>query len=1018
MLIGTLSLCLWIFGYAHHLNVAGSIVIKTNTALGLLLGGVSLALLSRTRARAASTGFAVLLAVLIFILGALTITEHTLGWNFQIDELFARESPGAPATVSPNRMGPLSAICFALLGLALLTIAAGRRGIAPLFGVAIGVMMLIPGVGYPLGILPFYSLPDVTGIAWPTVLAFLVLGAGLVAVYPESGPMALLLRRDQGGRLLRAVLLPTLLGPLSVAVLNQAGQSVGWYSASAGLGLVVIALTVIMTVMLFRHAKSISEADQEQRRAAAALRESDARFRRMADDAPVMVWVADRDGRYTFLSKSWLEFAGRSLMKALGQSWLESIHPEDEPAARLAFAEAQATQLAFRLEHRMRRADDAYCWVLNTVAPRFDVNGKTVGFVGSSLDISSLKQSENDRALLASIVQFSDDAMITKTFDGTVTSWNRGAERLFGYTAEEAIGRSILLLIPPERRQEEEHIVERLRAGEHIEHFETVRVCKDGRKLDISLTISPMRDAHGRLIGASKVARDITLRKRIEAALRESEQMFRTLADNMSQLAWMADGVGSVFWYNKRWFDYTGTTLEQMHGWGWMSIQHPDHLDRVVASIKHSWDTGAPWEDTFPIRGHNGEYRWFLSRAVPIRDEQGRIVRWFGTNTDITERREFEAALTVAKEAAESADRAKDHFLAVLSHELRTPLTPVQMAISSLEADATLPATVQADISMMRRNVEHEIQLIDDLLDLNRIRFGKLKLCQQPIHINELVEHLCADCRSTLSDKRLSVTTALDPSIGLMMADHTRTKQVLWNVIRNAIKFTPDGGTVEVQSIKAGDRTRIVVRDNGVGIAPSDLERIFGAFEQSHHKEYGGLGLGLAISKSLVELHGGTINAKSDGLGCGTTITIELPANEVVANEAAAALPNETLRKSKHLRLLVVEDHVDTARLLKRLLEMSGYSVRTAVSMAEAIAFSASDSFDVIISDVGLPDGSGYELMRQLRRRGVVRGIAMSGYGMDEDVRLSHDAGFAEHLVKPIDVDELEQALRRVTSAD
>lgn len=1013
-LIGVLAAASWFLGYSTRLNASGAIVVKTNTALALFAGGTSMLLLAAPSASRAARGTAGILAACVLLLGLLTVSEHAVGWDLGIDELFAREAPNAPATVTPNRMGPLASTSFTLFGLGALALAAGMRRIVPMIGLAICVLMLMPAVGYVLRIFPFFSVPELTGIAWPTVIALGALGLALVAAELDGGPMALLLRNDEGGRLIRALLPPALLAPITVAALCVAGERAGLYSAVVGIGLFVIAMTLILTGTVFRYAARASRADHEQRRASGALRESEARFREMANDAPLMIWIADPNGNCTFLSNSWLKFAGQSSEAALGRSWLETVHPEDQAAARHAFAEAQSAQRPFRIEHRFRRSDGSECWVLNTVEPRFDTQRHFVGFVGSVVDISDRREAEEARALLAAIAQFSSDAMITKSLQGVITSWNQGAAQIFGYTAKEAIGQSIMLLVPSERRAEEEHILERLRAGERIEHFETVRVAKDGRLLDISLTVSPILDASGRISGASAVARDITARKRIEAALRDREEMFRTLADNISQLAWMADSSGQVFWYNQRWFDYTGMSTSEMRDGGWRKVHHPEHLERVVERMQRSWATGELWEDTFPIRGQNGEYRWFLSRAVPIRDERGRVVRWFGTNTDISERREIEAALTRARDAAEAAGRAKDQFLAVLSHELRTPLTPVQMAITALDADATLPAALRADLSMIRRNVELEIRLIDDLLDLSRIRFGKVKLRPRPLDLNELVGQACDDCRSAMREKRIHLAADLDPAIGLLSADPARLKQILWNVLRNATKFTPEGGSIEVSTARVGDTARIVVRDNGAGIAPDHLPRIFGAFEQPRGDELGGLGLGLAITRSLVELHGGKIVAESPGVDRGSSFTIELPAAAISADEFGATAADGVAEKPLGLKLLVVEDHADTVRLLKRLLEISGYSVRTATTVAEALAAAENAPFDVLVSDVGLPDGSGYDLMRQLLPRRSVRGIAMSGYGMDEDIRRSHDAGFAEHLVKPIDITQLEQALRRV----
>lgn len=251
-------------------------------------------------------------------------------------------------------------------------------------------------------------------------------------------------------------------------------------------------------------------------------------------------------------------------------------------------------------------------------------------------------RSDVDSALLAAIVNSSNDAIIGKSTKGVVRSWNKAATRVFGYQPEEMIGNSIRILIPADRQNEEDDILARITRGEQITNFETIRLRKDGTPINVSITISPIHGPDGKVVGASKIARDITEQVTMREKLRASQERFRTLADNISHFAWMADKDGYIFWYNKRWHDYTGQTLEQSKGWGWRDVHHPDHLDRVVARLQHSWDTGEPWEDTFPLRGADGGYRWFLSRAVPIRDENGEIALWFGSNTDVTEQRERE----------------------------------------------------------------------------------------------------------------------------------------------------------------------------------------------------------------------------------------------------------------------------------------------------------------------------------------------------------------------------------------
>jgi CheY-like chemotaxis protein/two-component sensor histidine kinase len=375
-------------------------------------------------------------------------------------------------------------------------------------------------------------------------------------------------------------------------------------------------------------------------------------------------------------------------------------------------------------------------------------------------------------------------------------------------------------------------------------------------------------------------------------------------------------------------------------------------------------------------------------------------------------------ALREAKEQADAANRSKDHFLAVLSHELRTPLTPVLMAVASLEHDPELRPDVREDLAMMRRNIELETKLIDDLLDLNRITSGKLPLEIEEVALNEIVQRVSGICQPQVREKGIQLDYDLGDDVGLIFADPARLQQVLWNVLRNAIKFTPEGGRIVVTTARLDPaRCEIRVRDSGIGIPPEVLPRIFDAFEQgpdSINRQFGGLGLGLAICKALVDLHGGFIRAESTGPGHGATFTIILPTQGSAPSVRRLAPESGVSMSQARPRLLLVEDHPDTAQTLARLLRRSGFAVTVAGDVASALTTAEREPFDVLLSDLGLPDGSGNDLIRRLRESREVRGIAMSGFGMDEDLRRSREAGFAEHLIKPLDLGRLEAAIRRV----
>jgi two-component system CheB/CheR fusion protein len=383
-----------------------------------------------------------------------------------------------------------------------------------------------------------------------------------------------------------------------------------------------------------------------------------------------------------------------------------------------------------------------------------------------------------------------------------------------------------------------------------------------------------------------------------------------------------------------------------------------------------------------------------------------------------------------ARAEAEAASLAKDRFLAALSHELRTPLTPVLALASSLAEDESIPAGPRRRIDVIRRNVELEARLIDDLLDLTRIARGKLDLRLEVVDLRKVIEHTIEiSCEREVAAGRLRVVTELAPEDHRLWADPSRLTQVLWNLLSNAVKFTPNGGTVTVRSCPGADRLALQVADTGIGIDPEAMPHIFAAFEQGRARgprRSGGLGLGLAIGRAIAEMHGGTLTAASDGPGRGATFTLDLPrGRELPAlREATLAIENPE-SKVHNLRILLVEDHADTAEAMASLLSLFGHRVTTAGSVAQALAAVAATAataengaFDLVISDLGLPDGSGLDLMRELSARQGLRGIALSGYGMEEDVRQSLEAGFERHLTKPVSLPQLQAVLREIAGVE
>ncbi|HSF39235.1 MAG TPA: ATP-binding protein [Thermoanaerobaculia bacterium] len=425
----------------------------------------------------------------------------------------------------------------------------------------------------------------------------------------------------------------------------------------------------------------------------------------------------------------------------------------------------------------------------------------------------------------------------------------------------------------------------------------------------------------------------------------------------------------------------------------------------------------------------DGRIFHLLVTAAPLFDEEGKTRGCIGAHFDITERKEAEEKLRQAKEAAEAANQAKDRFLATLSHELRTPLTPVLAVVSSLERDERLDALVREELAMIRRNVELEARLIDDLLDLTRITRGKIELHSEVIDLRQVLDHALQTCCSPeLAARCPRIVTDLAEGDHRVWGDASRLTQVLWNLLSNAVKFTPAEGTITVRSRREPGEGAgwlgIEIRDDGIGIEPDVLPRLFEGFEQGERsitRQFGGLGLGLAISKAIAEMHGGSLTAASEGRGRGATFTLRLPDRGDLAVKEAdrAAEAGGTDNAARPLHLLLVEDHADTAEAMADLLRLLGHRVDVAGTVAAALAIagrSAADPFDLVVSDLGLPDGTGHDLMRELTRLHGLQGIALSGYGMEEDVRKSREAGFARHLTKPVNLQALESAIRQAAA--
>lgn len=496
---------------------------------------------------------------------------------------------------------------------------------------------------------------------------------------------------------------------------------------------------------------------------------------------------------------------------------------------------------------------------------------------GHILEILRLQDSQ---LRLAAIVESSDDAILSKDLNGAVQTWNAGAETLFGYRAQEIIGQPITLLLPPDRPTEEDEIMHQLRAGKRVDHRETVRKAKDGRLIDVLVTISPLKDQAGRIIGASKIARDITQRKRAEDALRESENRFRTMADAIPQLAWVAKADGWIYWYNQRWYQYTGTTPDQMEGWGWQSVHDPAELPKVLERWRASIATGEPFDMVFPLRGADGAFRPFLTRITPLKDAHGRVLQWFGTNTDIAERKQYEDLLRRTAEELARSNHELEQFAYVASHDLQEPLRQVRSFVGLLKERfaGKLEGKTARYFEFVYEGAERMSNLVSDLLAYSHVgareQKGEMVSCQRAL------DSALANLRASIEETGARITHDELPTL---RADRTRLTQVFQNLVGNAIKFRRDGLTPQIHiGCRRDDGNWVfAIRDNGIGIEPEQHDRVFVIFQRLHGREkYPGTGIGLAICKKIIEQHGGRIWLESMP-GEGSTFYFTLPEDRV-----------------------------------------------------------------------------------------------------------------------------------------
>ena len=679
--------------------------------------------------------------------------------------------------------------------------------------------------------------------------------------------------------------------------------------------------------------------------------------------------------------------------------------------------------------------------------------------------------------LLAAIVQSSEDAIISKSLDGIITTWNRSAERIFGYTEAEAVGQSIRIIIPPDRQDEETAILNRLKRGERIEHFETVRCRKDGSCLPISLTVSPLRDDKGTIVGASKIVRDITERKVAEEMAEREHGRTAFLAQMAARLSKSLDSTETLK-------EIAALAVPAIADWSAIDMLEDDgriarlsvaHIDankiEIANEVRRRYDdSSAPHsvpgvirsatpamiqditDDMIVTSAHGDEERIRMVRSLGLRSylcvpfiTGGRAVGALTLATAESGRRYTEDDLRFAEDVAsraalaienarsyeqlQRANRVKDDFLATLSHELRTPLNAILGYARIARGGMISGAKLTRALETIERNSTMLTQMVEDILDVSRIVSGKIRLDVQAVDLPLVIRQAVETVTPAADAKRIRIQTVVDPKVDAISGDPDRLGQIVWNLLSNAVKFTPKGGRIHVQLARIASSVEITVSDDGIGIEQDFLPHLFERFRQAESgmaRQHAGLGLGLAIARNLVEMHGGTIAASSDGPGTGATFRVRLPVMIVHPDAKSrqgvhpgheSGRPMDSMPDLHGIHVLAIDDEPDAVGLLAEILQSAGATVTTFTSGTAALDALPTTKPDVVVADLGMPMMDGLEFIRRLRRSKhkalrEVPAAALTAYARSEDRAKTLQGGFEMHLAKPIDPVELASAVK------
>lgn len=750
----------------------------------------------------------------------------------------------------------------------------------------------------------------------------------------------------------------------------------------------------------------------------------------LLDAAPVGIGFADLNGKILLSSSANRQLWGQHPMSPNVEAYAEwrawwadgscrqgqPVKPHEWALARALKGEVVTNDIV-----EIETFDDPPIrkTILLHACPVRNSEGVVTNGVVAQIDISAQVRTEaalrESQSRLRRLIDSNIVGIVEYHVNGVLKEANDAFLQMVGYTRDEfeRDGLSWRGLTPPEWDAVDEEHLQELQANGRMENFVKEFIRKDGSRTTVFMGGANFEDSLSE--GIAYMA-DISDMVAAERAVKESEAKFRTIANAMPQMVWSTLPDGFHDYYNEQWYDYTGVPVGSTDGDGWNGMFHPDDQEYAFQRWRHSLSTGEKYEIEYRLKHRSGEYRWVLGRALPVRDEHGQIIRWMGTCTDIHDHKLTQVAL-------QESNKRKDNFLAMLAHELRNPLAPISTAAQLLRRASNNEKQILLSSDIITRQVKHMTELVNDLLDVSRVTRGLIQLQMVPVDMKTVVASAIEQARPLIDARNHRLNTKISRQCLNVSGDKVRLVQVLSNLLNNAAKYTPAGGEITVSLSREKSHVRVSVADSGIGIQSALLPHVFELFTQGERtpdRSQGGLGLGLALVKTIVEMHQGTVEAVSAGESRGSVFSIQIPLIENIVDipdcdQSAYPLSSAPVRP---LSILIVDDNVDAASTLSALLSASGHQVFIANHPHDAIACAHVESFDALILDLGLPDMNGFDLAKRLRAIPNTRAalyVALSGYGQTQDRVLTAEAGFDHHLVKPVSFEQLVAVLAIAT---